>query len=126
MQYWFVDWENFYKGIKECNDMDELNRYPYNLLGGYYLTYYRCPFCNGLLYKIQARNVYTCFREYNSLELYNIFTCPNCFHFYASLINNSGNGKLSELALVSKKYNSKDEYVNTLLDSVTAAKVAGN
>lgn len=118
----FMDWESVYKGIKECDNLDLLDEYPPRFLGGYYISYYICPDCNKLLYKIQARGVTTSFKEYKNLNVFNIFTCPSCNRFFVSLVNNSGSAKLSDLALVSKKYSDYEQYTQKLLDTVNCVK----
>ena len=113
-----MDWENSYIGIKELDTLDEMDNYPQRIFGEYYITYYICPDCGRLLYKIKAKGTTTDFKEYESVPIYNIFTCSSCKRFFASVVNGKGIGKLSELALVSRRYPFKDIYLDKVSETL--------
>lgn len=115
-----LQWENSVKGIKEINNLFIMDKFPPNIYNGskYYVTYYICPDCDDyLLYKIKTRGIQTVFQG-NTTTLFNIFTCPRCRRFYASVhtpVSNSFSNlatgtRLSDFALRSIPY-SEDNYI---------------
>ena len=114
----FMDWENSYIGIRELDKLDDMDNHPSIIFSEYHITYYICPDCGQLLYKIQARGTTTYFNGYKEVPIYNIFTCPSCMRFFASVVNKNGIGKLSELALISKRYHFKDTYRDKVSDTL--------
>lgn len=113
-----MHWENSVRGISELENLNVMNNFPELLYNNslYYLTYYICPDCGKyLLYKVRARGVKAIFKG-ETKNLFNIFTCPLCKRFYASL---DGAGernsfytttRLSDFALRSIAY-SDEQYV---------------
>lgn len=110
-----IQWEKAVRGIDENVDAMDLFKYKF---GPYYLTYYVCPICNKqLLYKIKTRGAYT-FYNGNRVSIYNLFTCPRCHRMFASPVNSSGVGKLSELAIVSREYTSDNSFIDILNEGI--------
>lgn len=110
-----VDWEKTVRGVKE--KLDDMYIYDNNI-GPYYLTYYECPECtNSLLYKIKARGTVTYFHG-SRVPIYNIFMCPACRRVLASPVNAMGQGKLSELALVSRRFSSNEQFIDKLNEGI--------
>lgn len=113
-----VNWENSVTGIEELNNLNVMDNFPRLLYDNslYYVTYYICPDCGKyLLYKVKARGVRTIFKG-ETKNIFNIFTCPICKRFYASIDSSGGSNlfststKLSDFALRSIAY-SDDKYV---------------
>jgi hypothetical protein len=76
-----------------------------------------CPYDRDMeLYKLRARGTYTIF-EGKKTYLFNLFTCPICRRFYASVATSNDplntSLPLTQYALVSKQYK-KEEYDNML------------
>lgn len=105
-----MDWQGAYKGIRVQKNLDVLDRYP-SKCGDFRITSYICPDCGEPLYKARARDgAVTDFDRYVDLPIFNMFVCYSCHRFFVSLRNNSGEGKLSDLALVSKRYSKREEF----------------
>ena len=82
----------------------------------YYISSYECPLCNDfLLYKMRVRGRKAFYKK--TLELYNLFTCPKCRVFYASIVSSETNTPitLNNFALLSDEISIKD-YINFLFD----------
>lgn len=109
-----IQWENSTTKIKELTDLFIMDKFPSTLGNSlYYVSYYICPDCNKhLLYKIKIRGVKTVF-EGETKDLFNIFTCPVCKRFYASIASSTNSfytsTRLSDFALRSISYKN-DEY----------------
>ena len=87
----------------------------------YYISSYECPKCHDmLLYKMRVRGATTLYNG-RITQLYNIFTCPICGKFYASIVDTNGFIRLNEYALESKSYLSKDEYAKVLISTLPFA-----
>lgn len=113
-----IQWENSTTEVKELNRLAIMDNFPSTLGNSlYYITYYICPDCKkSLLYKIKTRGAKTIF-EGEIKNIFNMFTCPICNRFYAS-IDSSGNfystsTRLADFALRSIAY-SNNEYINLI------------
>jgi len=106
------------------SDADILCYNPFLLKNSqaYYISSAQCPECKRMLmYKMRVRGVNSSFRN-NPVTLFNIFTCPECRRFYASVGMGSQMAKpLVEYALVSKKYLDENEYIRELINSLPYA-----
>lgn len=119
-----IKWENSVVGINELNNFSIMDEFPSNLYNDsiYYITYYICPDCGRyLLYKIKARGIKTIFNG-EVKSIFNIFTCPICKRFYASVYSCEEENifftstKLSDFALRSISY-SDLQYVSLINDT---------
>lgn len=119
-----ISWEKtITNGIRD--DVIRMRNFSPYLLGEnapYYASSYACPRCDFILYKMRTRGVTTNFNG-RTVEIFNIFTCPKCRKFYAS-ISTGGYYEtakpLREYALVSKTY-SENEYKAKLFETLSFA-----
>ena len=83
----------------------------------YYISSYECPLCEDfLLYKMRVRGQQTVY-DNDIVEMYNLFTCPKCRVFYASVVSSETNLPvvLNNFALLSDEISKKD-YIKILFD----------
>ena len=111
-----VKWvESMFDGVDD--NLNKLNDFKPLLIDNlpFYISSYECPLCKDfLLYKMRVRNQHITFNN-GVFETYNIFTCPGCRRFFASVLCNKTHSPrtLNSFALVSEEI-SQSDYISVL------------
>ena len=119
-----IEWvDDVFNGIRNFNGDDRMYNPFLTPDEKYYISGAECPCCNRTpLYKMRARNTPTTFKG-KSVKIYNIFTCPMCKMFFASVYTDELNKwgdyfkPVMEYALISKEY-TDEQYLYVLADSL--------
>lgn len=93
-----IEWIHITKNeIKYINEMGVYGDFKQTLFptNGFYASSYCCPECARMpLYKIQVHGLKTKFYD-STAVLYNVFTCPICRRFFATVLNSELEGNMT-------------------------------
>ncbi|WP_270851262.1 hypothetical protein [Clostridium tertium] len=137
-----IEWinvaRNEIKTLRQVGVYDDFRETLFNT-NGFYSSTYCCPECaRSPLYKMQVHGLKSKYYDEVAI-LYNIFTCPNCRRFYASVLNAGTDtitieesSQLSNFGIYSDRYDfSTYQYLLELMEDTyhnypTRIRVIGN